>query len=270
MDQDILQRFAEFIEPHRTGSMLLVTGAGVSAASGIRTFRGSEPDAIWRTDPTELATRGFFERDPVTHWQWYLSRFAGVDEAQPNPAHTAIAEWERLQNATGDWLLVTQNIDTLHEQAGSRVLIKVHGSADRLRCTRTGCVHAAPSGSLPRSDVPLADFRRRPHRRNLPRCPQCSGLLRPHVLFFDEYYDEHDDYQFDRVRQAAGKADAVVFVGTSLSVGVTAMVLQNALLRSAAVAIVDPNPPAGLPNSAKIFAAAAEVLLPAWLIRIQP
>lgn len=269
MEKELPRRFAELMAPYRSGSILLVTGAGVSAASGIRTFRGSEPDAIWRTDPTELATRRFFEHDPVAHWRWYLDRFSIVDHAQPNAAHEAIAAWERIQSATGRWLLVTQNIDMLHERAGSRELIKVHGSADRVRCTRAGCANAAPTGSLPRSAVGLKAFEASPGQQTLPRCPDCSSLLRPHVLFFDEYYDEHIDYQFDRVRQAARTADAIVFAGTSLSVGATAMVLQNGLLRAVTVAVVDREPPPGLSSSVQTFTARAEDLLPDFVHSIR-
>lgn len=264
-----LHRFAELLAPHEADSVLVVTGAGVSAASGIRTFRGAEPDAIWRTDPMELATRRYFERFPVTHWRWYLDRFAAVDTATPNPAHHALAAWERAHCRRAPFLLVTQNIDTLHEQAGSRNLIKVHGSADRVRCARSGCIHAAPTGSLPRTEIDLNRFRAAPSAANLPRCPACASPLRPHVLFFDEYYDEHVDYQFDRVRQSALEADVVVFVGTSLSVGVTAMILQGALARGRLLVLVDPEPPLGLPSGVVALAARAEVLLPAWVATIQ-
>jgi NAD-dependent deacetylase len=266
---ETLPRFTELMAPHETDSVLVVTGAGVSAASGIRTFRGSEPDAIWRTDPMELATRRFFERDPVTHWRWYLDRFAAVDTAEPNPAHRALATWERIHSPRGPFLLVTQNIDTLHEQAGSRSLIKVHGSADRVRCTQYGCIHAAPAGSIPRSEIDLGRFRDLPNADNLPRCPVCRSPLRPHVLFFDEYYGEHADYQFERVREAAAAADVAVFIGTSLSVGVTALILQSALGRGCDTLLIDPDPPTAMPPSVLPLRARAEVLLPAWIAASQ-
>jgi NAD-dependent deacetylase len=121
----------------QSGCLVVVTGAGISAASGIPTFRGTDPDAIWKRDITELGTLAFFHENPVASWQWYLSRFDKVLSAKPNLGHVSIARLERWQLARGGgFLLVTQNIDTLHEQAGSRRMVKVHGSADRVRCPR--------------------------------------------------------------------------------------------------------------------------------------
>ncbi|MHC4109378.1 MAG: SIR2 family NAD-dependent protein deacylase, partial [Planctomycetota bacterium] len=177
------------------GRLLVVTGAGISLASGIPTFRGSDPHAIWKRDVTELGTRRYFEEDPVGSWCWYVQRFEAIGEARPNPAHAAVARIERWHAGRGgDFLLVTQNIDTLHEQAGSIRLVKVHGSIDRVRCSRSGCVNGTPRGSLPRSGLDLAPLRADPSRAHLPECPECGAILRPHVLWFDEYYDEHDDY----------------------------------------------------------------------------
>src|SRR5688572_8040423 len=122
------------------GSLLVVTGAGVSLASGIPTFRGTDPGAIWKHDLTELATFGFFQSDPVASWRFYLDRFDLVRDARPNLAHRALAALESARAERGlEFLLVTQNVDTLHEAAGSTRMIKVHGSADRVRCSAPGC-----------------------------------------------------------------------------------------------------------------------------------
>src|SRR5581483_5539734 len=145
--------------------LVVVTGAGISLASGIPTFRGSDPGAVWARDVTELGTRAYFEEDPVGSWRWYLQRFDRVLEAEPNAAHRALVDLERWQVArAGDFLLVSQNVDTLHERAGSTRLVKVHGSADLVRCARTGCVHGAPRGTLPRDRFELAPFRAEPRR----------------------------------------------------------------------------------------------------------
>ncbi len=136
--------------------------------------------------------------------------------------------------------MVTQNIDTLHEAAGSRSLVKVHGTSDRLRCTRPGCSHAAPAGSVPRTDVDLETFRRNPGDETLPRCPECNALLRAHVLFFDEYYEEHRDYRVREVLAAAEQADLLVFVGTSFSVGITDLLLRAAYQRQTPAFSIDP------------------------------
>ena len=244
-------------------SLLVVTGAGVSVASGIPTFRGSDPGAVWKADVTELGTRRYFEADPVGSWRWYLERFDRAVAARPNAAHEALVELERWQAARGgELLLVTQNVDTLHEQAGSERLVKVHGSADRVRCSRPGCRHGAPRGSLPRADVALEAFRREPRREHLPACPACGALLRQHVLWFDEHYQEHEDYQLPRVMAAAGRAGVVLFAGTSFSVGITDLLLEAGWRGGAEVLAVDPAPPQRLPG-VRFLTAAAEELLPA-------
>lgn len=255
---ELLQR----LERAHHGSLLVVTGAGISLASGIPTFRGTDPGAIWKRDVTELGTIAYFNEDPVGSWQWYTTRFDAVFGARPNPAHHALAELERWQTGGGgEFLLVTQNVDTLHEQAGSRALVKVHGSADRVRCSRDGCRLGAPSGSLAREESGLEKFLREATRENLPRCPECGSLLRQHVLWFDELYASHDDYQFERVRRAADGADLYLFVGTSFSVGVTDLVLQAARYRRRPVLSIDPagSRAAGVST----LAARAEELLPA-------
>ncbi len=221
--------------------LLVVTGAGVSLASGIPTFRGSDPGAVWARDVTELGTHRYFKRDPVGSWRWYLGRFARLGEARPNPAHLALAALERWQLARGgDFLLVTQNVDTLHDAAGASALVHVHGRADRVRCDRVGCEHGAPGGSLPRDDAATRRFLQDPSLASVPRCPACGALLRQHVLWFDESYDEHHDYQIDRVLRAARRAQVVLFAGTSFAVGVTDMILARGLSRGAAIFSIDP------------------------------
>ena len=249
-------------------SLLVVTGAGVSLASGIPTFRGRDPGAVWKRDVTELGTRRYFQEDPVGSWRWYLERFDRAVDARPNAAHAALVGLERWQvGRGGDYLLVTQNVDTLHEQAGSERLVKVHGSADRVRCSRAGCVHGAPNGSLPRAGVPIAAFRAEPRRENLPVCPACGALLRQHVLWFDEHYQEHADYQIERVLAAGTRAGVVLFVGTSFSVGITDLLLQSAWRGGAEVLAVDPSPHP-LPG-VRFLTAAAEAILPAALARLR-
>jgi NAD-dependent deacetylase len=243
------------------GALLVVTGAGISLASGIPTFRGTDPDAIWKHDVTELGTRRYFEQDPAGSWSWYLKRFDAVLAARPNPAHDALARLERWHLGRGGrFLLVTQNIDTLHEQAGSQELVKVHGSADRVRCSRTGCARGAPSGSLARQEVdvdaPLAELT----LEQVPRCAECGAFLRPHVLWFDEYYHEHEDYQFMRAQRFADEADVTIFIGTSLAVGITELVLRAALWRGKPVFLLDPTVRGGLPHVHHLALKAEEAL----------
>lgn len=226
------------------GQIAIVTGAGISLASGIPTFRGSDAGAIWKKDVTQLGTHRFFVENPAGSWQWYLSRFDKVEGARPNPGHLALAALEKWQLARGgDFLLVTQNIDTLHEQAGSKRMVKVHGTSDRYRCDRYGCPNGPPKGSIPAGEVDLTHFRAAPSALTVPRCPRCGGFLRMHILWFDEVYTGHEDYKFHTVERSAEKdARLVVFIGTSFSVGVTSLVLDGARMRGIPVFNIDPTP----------------------------
>lgn len=246
------------------GLVLVVTGAGVSAASGLPLFRGTDPDAIWNRDVTEIGTVRYFERDPVGWWQWFRTSFEGLLEARPNPAHHALAALERWQASRGgDFLLVTQNVDTLHEQAGSERLVKVHGTADRVRCARSGCRLGAPSGSFPAAEADFSRFEAVPERRHLPRCPECGALVRAHALLFDEIYDEHFDYKFSEVRRAAERMALALFVGTSFSVGVTELILREALGWRLPVISIDPGAASPPARGVVSIREPAEVLLPA-------
>lgn len=250
----------------RRGSVLVVTGAGISLASGIPTFRGTDPGAVWAEDVTELGTHAFFERDPARSWLWYLSRFGAVEGKQPNAAHHALVALERLSADEGrGFLLVTQNVDTLHEQAGAEALVKVHGTADRVRCARVGCVHGAPQGSLPRASVDVSALLAHPTRANVPRCPACGSLLRQHVLWFDEYYTDHADYAYARVQNAMHRCDVLLFVGTSFSVGVTDNVLATCRWR---VPVWSIDPTGKAPSrEVRVVAGKAEEVLPAVVER---
>jgi NAD-dependent deacetylase len=263
MDPSVRQ-LAEALEPLSGGYVVVVTGAGISLASGIPTFRGSDPGAVWKRDLTELATYRFFRQDPVESWRWYMTRFDMVLGAAPNPAHLALAAIERWQLARGGrFLLVTQNIDTLHEAAGSREMVKVHGTADRVRCPRHGCGHGSPRGSLPRGDFDVAPFLASPSLELVPRCPACGDVLRQHVLWFDEYYNEHEDYQWERVQEAAATMSLGLFVGTSFAVGVTETFLQHGIFGKVPMLSVDPAGARVSYPGLEVLAAKAEVVLPA-------
>ena len=268
-DRNASATLAAGLDDLGTGYLVVVTGAGVSHASGIPTFRGTDPGAVWKRDITELGTNRYFLEDPAGSWSWYTSRFDIVLEKQPNPAHHALAAIERWQVARGGkFLLVTQNVDPLHERAGSERLVKVHGSADRVRCSRRRCVYGAPGGSLSRADVDMAPFKAEAVAANVPRCPSCGSLLRQHVLWFDEFYDEHRDYQWDRVIDAARTMDTCLFVGTSFSVGVTDLFLRGGLMAGRPLLAIDPGAGAPPHASVTLFREPAETLLPAVCERI--
>ena len=257
------KQLAEVLDEVGSGFLLVVTGAGVSSGSGLATFRGTDAGAVWKNSDIALATYDYFSTDPAGHWSWYLDRFSTLHSAVPNPAHRALAELERWhEDRGGRFLLVTQNIDTLHEAAGSRHLIKVHGTSDRVRCPQAGCRQGAPRGSLPFSPESFAAFEASGEADSLPTCPDCDSVLRAHVLLFDEYYTEHVDYRFREVQQAADEATAAIFIGTSFAVGVTDLLLRSFAARGIPALSIDPgaNPPPSWSGVVHLSAPAEELL----------
>jgi NAD-dependent deacetylase len=221
------------------GPVVALTGAGISAESGIPTFRGH--DGYWIVGsrnymPQEMATHAMFEGEPAEVWRWYLYRFGVVGGAAPNAGHLALAELER---AMGDrFTLVTQNIDGLHRRAGSERVLAIHGDAAWVRCA-AGCgAGLAPLPDLGRRDAatPLSDADRRALT-----CGRCGAWLRPHVLWFDECYDE-PYYRMESALRAAADAELLLVVGTS---GATNLPMQiGRLAFSQGAALVDVNPDA--------------------------
>ena len=156
----------------RAKSVVVLTGAGISAESGVPTFRGE--DGLWRKYMAEeLATPYAFARDPKLVWEWYDWRRQIISRCSPNPGHYAIKE---LENIYPDFLLITQNVDGLHVKAGSKKLREIHGNIWRVRCTAEGKV----SENL---EVPL---------NNIPPMCECGKMLRPHIVWFGESLDAED------------------------------------------------------------------------------
>lgn len=181
--------------------VVLLSGAGVSAESGVPTFRDAMTGLWSRFDPAELATPEAFERDPELVWGWYEWRRMRALQAQPNPAHLAIAGMsDHLPQLT----LVTQNVDDLHERAGSDTVIHLHGSLHQPRCATCGRSHAFPD-EMP--NEPEGGRRLPP-----PRCTRCRGLIRPGVVWFGESLPEGAFYQ---AQEAAENCDLLISVGTS-------------------------------------------------------
>jgi len=170
----------------------VLTGAGISADSGVPTFRG--PDGLWRNfRPEDLATPEAFERDPALVWEWYNWRRERIAAVRPNEAHLAIA---RLQDRLPDAGLITQNVDGLHRAAGSSRLSEIHGNIWHTRCTGCGAI---------------AEDRRIPLPR-LPSCESCRSLLRPHIVWFGESLNREDLSSCDR---AVRTCEVLLIVGTS-------------------------------------------------------
>ncbi len=177
--------------------IFILTGAGVSAESGLGTFRDKRGEGIWaRFDPMKLATPEAFARDPETVLAFYDSRRRNLINAKPNAAHFALARLEGALGARGGSLaLVTQNIDDLHERAGSRKVIHMHGELLKARCLHCDSVRLWPHDLTP-AHV----------------CPDCGGKggLRPHVVWFGEM-----PLRLDDIGQALRRADLFVAIGTS-------------------------------------------------------
>jgi NAD-dependent deacetylase len=190
------------IEALRNARHILVfTGAGVSAESGIPTFRDSLTGLWERFDATSLATPEAFRADPALVWGWYEWRRMKVLQAQPNPAHRAIAE---LARHVPRLTLVSQNVDDLHERAGSAEVIHLHGSLHQPRCLKCG---EAPNEQLCMPDEPEGGRRVQP-----PQCAFCDGQLRPGVVWFGESLPLD---QLNAAFAAAEHCDVLLSVGTS-------------------------------------------------------
>lgn len=266
---DATETLCQHLRAKREGFLLVVTGAGISLASGIPTFRGTDDDAIWSKDVTELGTHYFFRENPVGSWRWYLKRFENLVGAEPNAGHQALVELERWQRERGEFLLVTQNIDALHAAAGSEHLVEVHGRADRVRCGSAGCELGAPRGWIPRAEIDQETFLADPKPETVPRCPSCGDFLRQHVLWFDETYQGHEHYQWERVVEAAMRAELVLLIGTSCSVGVTELVLQCARRNKTPAFLVDPGPLQRGPARLQQIRVGAEEFLPAVVAELK-
>src|SRR5207249_3233668 len=203
--------------------VLVITGAGVSAESGIPTFRGK--DGYWQNlDPAKLATPEAFARDPKLVWEWYRERRQRIRNAQPNKAHAAIA---RLAHHTDEFLLVTQNVDDLHARAGmpAERMVQIHGDIFVTRCSRCDFLDAGRGGSPePPRDRVLQSERLRsiaPTSHSdvdLPRCPNCDALMRPGVVWFGEQLSRNELARVEDFLDG-GACDIVIVAGTTATFG---------------------------------------------------
>ncbi len=230
----------------------ILTGAGVSVESGLPTFRDPLTGLWARYRPEDLATPEAFGRDPGMVWAWYGSRRDAARRADPNPAHLAIA---RLETLVPRVTLITQNVDGLHQRAGSTDPIELHGSLFRSRCGADGGVHESLV------DPALAAAR-------LPRCPDCGTLLRPGVVWFGEPLPEP---ALERARAATLGCDLFLSVGTSHQVHPAAALPALAASAGASVVVIDPDPnPARVHPSATYLVGRAGAVLPGLLAAAWP
>jgi NAD-dependent protein deacetylase/lipoamidase len=237
----LLQELAARIRTaHR---VTVLTGAGISAASGVPTFRGA--GGLWRTFRAEdLATPDAFRRDPRLVWEWYDWRRSVIAQCRPNPAHDVLARWSHREG----FALITQNVDGLHEQAGARGVIRLHGSIWHLRCV-TAC-HSASDFWEDRS-TPLEELP--------PRCPGCGAHARPDVVWFGEPLDPGI---LQRCLAATG-CDVFLSIGTSSVVYPAAGFASRAKTQGAYTVEINPEPTGGAPYLDLAIAMPAEQALPA-------
>jgi len=231
----------------RSQHPVVLTGAGVSAESGVPTFRDTQTGLWANYRPEDLATPEAFTRDPETVWRWYAWRRELLAGVRPNPGHTALA---RLQQVVPALALITQNVDGLHQLAGSPGVIEFHGNINRTVCSDKSCQGQA-----------LPDDTREP-----PLCDRCAALMRPDVVWFGEAIPEP-------TMTAAGAAlegcDLFISIGTSAVVYPAAGMAQQVVANGANVAEINPNATPLTSNADISIAEASGEVLPKLLAAIE-
>jgi NAD-dependent deacetylase len=219
-----LERLAELVRD--AGSVVALTGAGISVPSGIPDFRSPRTGLWANVNPMEVAHIDAFRADPVRFWSFYGERFATLGEKRPNGAHRALVALEERGLLDG---VITQNIDMLHRAAGTRELVEVHGSIASCACPRCG------------GDVALQEVRERiaADDEGVPRCAACDGPLKPNVVLFGELLSP---VALDRARELCERADLLLCVGSSLEVHPVATLPLLTREAGGAVAILTQGP----------------------------
>jgi NAD-dependent deacetylase len=226
-------------------ALTVLTGAGVSAESGVPTFRDAQTGLWAKYSPEELATPQAFQRNPRLVWEWYEWRRQLVASAQPNPAHRALVEMEQL---FPQFHLITQNVDGLHQRAGSLHVIELHGNITRTKCFREGTIISSWKDN---GDVP-------------PKCPGCGGWLRPDVVWFEEAMPE---MELELALAASSKCDVFLTIGTSSVVYPAASLPFEALRGGATVVEINPQRTPFTDKAHFALAGDAGVVLPELLRR---
>lgn len=203
-----------------TERVVVLTGAGISAESGIPTFRGQ--DGLWKTyRAEELATPTAFYHNPQLVWEWYDWRRGIINSKEPNSGHKVIARWE---NFFPSFNLITQNVDGLHQRAGSTNVAELHGNIWKVRCTEESTI--TENLDAPLSEIP-------------PRCPECGALLRPHVVWFGESLQSS---VLQSAFQLSSLCQVMFVVGTSAVVQPAASLPLTAAEARAKIVEVNPAP----------------------------
>ena len=223
----------------------VLTGAGVSAESGVPTFRDAQTGFWANFNAEDLATPRAFRRNPRLVWEWYDWRRKLVADAKPNPAHFALVEMEKL---FPQFELITQNVDSLHQRAGSRKVVELHGNITRTKCFDEGTII---SNWPETTDVP-------------PKCPNCGGLLRPDVVWFEEPLPERE---MQLALEASTQCELFLSIGTSTMVYPAASLPFEALRGGATVVEINPEPTPFTAKADFVLAGPAGVVLPGLLAR---
>jgi NAD-dependent deacetylase len=221
--------------------LTVLTGAGISAESGVPTFRDAQTGMWANFKAEELATPAAFRRNPKLVWEWYAWRRQLVAQVQPNPGHCALVE---LEKRVPQFTLLTQNVDGLHQRAGSRHVIELHGNIARTKCLDEGVVVTAwpDTGEAP------------------PRCPHCGGMLRPDVVWFGEALPEA---AIEAAFDASHNCDVFCSIGTSAVVHPAASLPDQAHRRGATVVEINPDETPGTEIAEFVLRGPAGKLLPA-------
>jgi NAD-dependent deacetylase len=223
--------------------VFVLTGAGVSAESGLPTFRGA--NGLWRGYRVEdVATPEAFAADPVMVWQFYAERRQRHASVRPNPAHVVVADLERMLQDR--FFLCTQNVDSLHEQAGSQRVVHMHGRLMQSRCSRSLC------RSLPFDDRNL--YRT---RAEIPNCPKCGAMVRPHICWFGEV-----PFHMELIQHQLDGATVLLTVGTSGVVEPAASFVRMAVRNRARTVYVGPEEPSNSEYFDEVLLGKAGEVLP--------
>ncbi|MCP4896411.1 MAG: NAD-dependent deacylase [bacterium] len=240
-----------FIEAVRSAkSVAVLTGAGVSAESGVPTFRDAQTGLWARYDPQQLATPEAFRANPELVWEWYRWRRELVSKAQPNPGHFALAA---IEEKVSDFTLITQNVDSLHRLAGSNNVVEVHGNIMKTCCF--DCSADAEEEDASKAEV------------KVPRCQLCGGMLRPGVVWFGE------SLVADVLRtatEASQRCDVFFSIGTSSAVYPAAALPFEALTHGAMVIEINPDKTPFTPRATYSIQAPSGEALPALVEAIWP
>lgn len=238
MNEHQVEEVVEFLAG--AGRVAVLTGAGISAESGVPTFRGK--DGLWKQYKAEtLATPEAFERDPKLVWEWYDWRRSLIAPVEPNAGHRVIAGWDSL---FGEMAVITQNVDGLHSKAGSRSVVELHGNIWKLRCTREGTVEEVRDNPLPH--IP-------------PICPNCGSFLRPHIVWFGESLDP---VVLDRAYDLSESCQVMFVIGTSAVVHPAASLPYAAARAGAKIVEVNLEPTSLTPHANFFFPGKAGEILP--------